>query len=89
MREIRGLADRALVEIAFYEAVATRPVLRDAMPKLVANDAEARILVLEDLGEARDFTDLYAGNALSSSDLESLVAGSVLAPTVDRHAVIP
>lgn len=65
---------RALVEIAFYEITAKRRTLRDAMPKLLASDSEARVLVLEDLGVARDFTSLYAGERLADTDLEALVS---------------
>ena len=65
---------RALVETAFYEAATTRTTLRDAMPKLLASDPDARVLVLEDLGEARDFTSLYSGDRLSQADLDALVS---------------
>ncbi len=65
---------RALVETAFYETATTRTTLRDAMPKLLASDPDARVLVLEDLGEARDFTSLYSGERLSHADLDALVS---------------
>ena len=65
---------RALVETAFYEAAATRPTLRDAMPTLLASDPEARVIVLEDLGDAGDFTSLYSGDRLSEPDLDALVS---------------
>ena len=65
---------RALVEIAFYETATTRTTLRDAMPQLLASDPDARVLVLEDLGEARDFTSLYSGERLSEADLDALVS---------------
>lgn len=65
---------RALVEIAFYEAAARRTALHEAMPKLLGSDRDARVLVLEDLGEARDFTSLYAGERLTDTDLEALVS---------------
>ncbi len=65
---------RALVETAFYETATTRTTLRDAMPQLLASDPDARVLVLEDLGEARDFTSLYSGERLSRADLDALVS---------------
>ena len=65
---------RALVEIAFYEAATTRASLRDAMPKLLGSDSDARVVALEDLGEARDFTNLYAGAKLSEDELDALVS---------------
>jgi len=72
--QIPAPADRALVEIAFYEHARARPVLRDAMPRLLGADSDARVIVLEDLGEAQDFTPLYRGDVLSEPDLEALVA---------------
>lgn len=65
---------RALVETAFYEAASTRPTLHEAMPKLLASDPDARVIVLEDLGEAGDFTSLYSGERLSAPDLDALVS---------------
>jgi 5-methylthioribose kinase len=67
-------AGRALVESAFYRAVSSRPAIRAAMPALVGQDPESGILLLEDLGEAGDFTALYRGERLSERDLEALVA---------------
>lgn len=65
---------RTLVETAFYEAAATRAPLRDAMPQLLANDRDARVIVLEDLGESGDFTSLYAGEQLSAPELDALMS---------------
>lgn len=72
--QIAAPADRALVEIAFYETVSTRSRLRDAMPKLLGADRKARVVVLEDLGEAQDFTDLYAGATLAEKELRELLS---------------
>jgi len=65
---------RALVETAFYQAAAKRTTLRDAMPRLLASDPDARVLVLEDFGDAGDFTSLYSGEHLSELDLDALVS---------------
>jgi 5-methylthioribose kinase len=67
-------ADRALVEIEFYEAAASVPAVRGAMPRLLGADRGSRLLLLEDLGEAQDFTALYAGETLGERDLDELVA---------------
>ena len=67
-------ADRALVELAFYQEVASVPELGDRMPRLIGGDASARVLILEDLGDASDFTDLYRGARLSEPALDSLVS---------------
>ncbi|HXV62677.1 MAG TPA: phosphotransferase [Vicinamibacteria bacterium] len=72
--QIAAPPDRALVEIAFYETVSTRPRLRDAMPKLLGADRKARVVVLEDLGEAQDFTDLYGGATLAERELGELLS---------------
>jgi 5-methylthioribose kinase len=65
---------RALVETAFYQAAAKRTTLREAMPQLLASDPDARVLVLEDLGDAGDFTSLYSSERLSETDLDALVS---------------
>ena len=43
------------------------------MPKLIGVDATARIIALEDLGAARDFTSLYRGDELIEDQLAVLV----------------
>lgn len=63
---------RALVEAAFYRAVAAHPP-GTRMPGLLAVDEASRILVFEDLGEARDYADVYAGGDLSDADLDTLL----------------
>jgi 5-methylthioribose kinase len=71
---IEAPAGRALVEAAFYRAAASRPQIRAAMPALLGQDPESGVLLLEDLGEARDFTPLYRGERLAERDLETLVS---------------
>ncbi len=65
---------RALVEAAFYRTVSSRPALGAAMPALLGEDPDSGVLVLEDLGQTRDFTGLYRGERLSEHDLPSLVS---------------
>ncbi len=71
---IAAPAGRALVEAAFYRAVSRRSVLRAAMPALLGEDPDSGVIVLQDLGEARDFTGLYRGERLSKRDLEFLLS---------------
>ena len=71
---IEAPADRSLVEIAFYEIAAKRRALRDAMPRLLGSDPASRVIALEDLGEAKDFTPLYTEQKLTREELDSLVA---------------
>jgi 5-methylthioribose kinase len=72
--QIPAPVDRALVEIAFYEAVNPVAEVRRAMPRLLGSDRDSRLLLLEDLGSARDFTALYAGESLGRGELDELVA---------------
>lgn len=64
--------DRGLVEARFYARVAALPGVRAGMPVLVGTDADARVLVLEDLGEGGDCTDVYAGASLADADVDWL-----------------
>lgn len=65
--------DRTLVEASFYRAAARCPAASSRMPALLDADADARIVVLDDLGEARDFTDLYAGAVIAPAECATLV----------------
>jgi 5-methylthioribose kinase len=67
-------AGRADVEIAFYEAASSRPRLLERMPRLLGCDRSSGVLVLEDVGEAQDFTSLYRGARLSRAELSALVS---------------
>ena len=71
--QIPAPAGRALVETEFYEAVASFPEVRRAMPRLLGVDRESRLLLLEDLGDSHDFTALYGGEVLDRGSLEELV----------------
>lgn len=64
--------DRAAVEAAFYERVKEMDGVADLMPSLIASDAAARALLMDDLGDASDFTDVYAGG-----DLDPVALGRV------------
>ncbi len=65
--------DRALVEGRFYAVVQHDPALAALMPKLIGVDATSRLIALEDLGAARDFTSLYRGEELAETQLAELV----------------
>ncbi|PCJ51189.1 MAG: aminoglycoside phosphotransferase [Candidatus Hydrogenedentota bacterium] len=64
--------DRCLFEQRFYERVQVLPAVADHMPKLLAADGDAKLLLLEDLGEAADYTDLYADAALHEPEIAAL-----------------
>ena len=66
--------DRALVEDGFYRLAAETPAVAGSLPRRLWFDVEARMLALEDLGEARDFFPLYEpGMTLELATLEVLV----------------
>ena len=58
---------RTLVEGHFYALAARSPWLAARMPRLYALDPQSHILVLQDLGAARELTALYAGARLSEA----------------------
>ncbi|MEO5912032.1 MAG: phosphotransferase [Pelobium sp.] len=67
--------ERILVESEFYHLISTNDFLRQHMPKILLADAENHILLMEDLGEANDFSSLYKkGNSLSTDDTKMCFA---------------
>jgi 5-methylthioribose kinase len=64
--------DRACREREFYAAVAGVAGVGDRMPRLLHADEAMRLLVLEDLGEGGDVTDLYRGPELAPAELDAL-----------------
>src|SRR5436189_4107400 len=59
--------ERTLVEAAFYSAVAIDPVVAGRMPAVLHLDRGNHVLVLEDVGDAGDFTSIYGDAAISES----------------------
>ncbi len=70
--QIAAPDDRALVEAAFYGAVASNPMLTKAMPRLLATFPEARVLLFEDLGTLHDATAWYQHGHDAASALPML-----------------
>lgn len=67
-------ANRTAIEGSFYQEIQPIPMLARAMPQCMGVDRENNVLVLEDLGNARDYTFLYQpGQTLSESDAQALV----------------
>ena len=65
--------DRTLVEAAFYRQVEQQPAVSDHLPKLLSFDSLERLMMLEDVGNARDFTVLYSDAVgLETAHLKSL-----------------
>ncbi len=67
--------DRALIEARFYREVKPRQTVAKYLPKLLGLDSEERLLMLEDLGEAQDFTFLYSngGERLEEAEFNGLI----------------
>lgn len=66
--------DRATYEQRFYNRVASVPEAASRMPRLIAIDEDARVLLLEDLKDAHDFTSLYTGGTVTEDELVELAA---------------
>lgn len=61
---------RAVQEAEFYRLISNFPDLSSCMPRLVDFDPTANLLVLEDLGNAGDYSDVYRGVVIKRSELE-------------------
>ncbi len=64
--------DRALVEARFYQTAENLPGVTRYLPGLLNFDPGERLLMLEDLGDAQDFTFLYAANSARLADSERI-----------------
>ena len=65
--------DRTLVEAAFYRQVEQQPAVSEHLPKLLSFDSAERLMMLEDISNARDFTFLYSdAGLLETAQLENL-----------------
>jgi 5-methylthioribose kinase len=65
---------RLAVETDFYRLAETLPDVAAGMPALLAYDPDINVALFEDLGEARDFTALYAGARLHDADRDALLS---------------
>ena len=59
---IAAPTERAVIEGNFYQKAQTIPQLRSFMPQLMGMDAANSVLVVEDLGQAKDYSYLYQPN---------------------------
>jgi 5-methylthioribose kinase len=66
--------ERVLVEAAFYGAAAAIPTVAALHPRVLAVLPAHRVLVMEDLGDARDLTDVYRGAELDDATLGDFAA---------------
>ncbi len=71
---ITAPADRAMMEGQFYRKTQSIPALHACQPDLLDLDPDHNILVMEDLGAASDFTNLYQpGISLRDDELTALI----------------
>ncbi len=71
---IAAPAERTVTEGLFYRKTQTVPELNACQPNLLDLDSDHNILVMEDLGEASDFTNLYQpGTILTDTELSALI----------------
>ena len=60
--------ERAVMEGLFYREIAQNPDLHIYMPELLGIDSDENLLVLEDLGEASDFSTCYQPDQVIEPD---------------------
>lgn len=66
--------DRALRELEFYRLVGGVPAVARQMPRLIAADPAARLLVLEDVGAGADLGGIYHGRSLTEPMVDALAS---------------
>lgn len=67
--------ERVIIEGEFYKQIASKETLSVAMPQMLKMDKANHIIILEDVGEANDFTFLYQPEAeLSEEEAISLAS---------------
>ncbi len=57
---IAAPVDRILAEASFYDLVSSSTKVARMMPTVIAADAKLKLLVLQDLGSAADYSSLYS-----------------------------
>ncbi|MEO1237265.1 MAG: phosphotransferase, partial [Planctomycetota bacterium] len=73
---IAAPAERVRFEHGFYRRASEIGAVSTLMPDLVAADLESNTLVLEDLGEASDFTTMYEGGSIRDDEVAALAGWS-------------
>lgn len=71
-QQIEAPLDRITVEYEFYNAL-NGEALQSHLPKILGYDAEAYVLLLEDLGHCEDMSTLYSSRKIAENDLKKLV----------------
>ncbi len=66
--------DRICFEVLFYGRLTVIPELAARVPRLIASDRAARVMVLEDLGQGSDFTNIYSGARIENDENGALAS---------------
>ena len=87
--EIEAPWERSQSELRFYERAKTIPGVAERMPTLIAGEGAARVLLLEDLADARDLTSLYSepGETLRDEEIDALAASLAALHAATRGSV--
>lgn len=72
--DIAAPADRILAELDFYRRVSQIPALAARMPRLLGCDTKNRLLAIEDLGAASDYSDLYCGDSFPQFPMDAALS---------------
>ena len=71
--QIPAPKNRVQTEAAFYQKILINDKIQSYMPKLLGLDEQNNIMIIEDLGEIKDFSSLYDLNStLSEFELRSI-----------------
>ncbi|MEL6104833.1 MAG: phosphotransferase [Planctomycetota bacterium] len=81
--QIAAPADRLLAEVDFYERIEPYEELAASMPRLLCADPSQRLMALEDLGEASDYSELY-----ETRDLDAFPLREAVSWLAKLHAVV-
>lgn len=71
--QIAAPEKRVVTEAAFYTKISNVVTVKQKMPELLGLDSENNILLLEDLGNANDYTELYDLEYKLSADVISVL----------------
>lgn len=72
-KNIDAPIERIDVEYQFYKTIANNAILNKYLPKILQYNAENHLLILEDLGECEDMTNLYNSDKIEIQQLELLI----------------
>lgn len=72
--QIPAPTERAMIEAHYYQLTQQNPTLRAFTPQLMGKDEVNCILIMQDLGEANDYTNIYQkGQSITPEELTGLM----------------